>query len=339
MRNTGIDDRIEVIMKAKPLTTSVSVCTYNGERYIADQINSIIHQTVKPDQIVISDDSSTDKTLEIAKSILSASEIDYIIHVNRPGLGITGNFDKSFTLCTGDIVFPCDQDNVWEPALIESFVRYFQANADVMLAFCNGYVTDSGLKRQKVTYTDAQMDVKDKREVLRKALNKTFFPHGHTIAVRRAFIMKCIPSFFFYDCWLTMCSAAEGAVGSLNEKLICFRRHDSAASAAEGGGDRTGKLKFLRSKSFDEFFVWPGCQSEAYGRYLQLYGDRLDADIMAELDSHMAFERELDSLKNLGLLKRESKLFRLHRLEAYGKYRGNRNTYLFDALYLLMRKK
>lgn len=108
------------------MTTSVAVCTYNGEKYIEEQLNSIIQQSIKPNQIVISDDNSSDNTVEIAKEILEKSGINYIINVNKPNLGITENFDKAFSLCTGDIIFPSDQDNVWFENYIQEFLLAFQ---------------------------------------------------------------------------------------------------------------------------------------------------------------------------------------------------------------------
>lgn len=320
-------------MKDK-LTTSVAICTYNGEKYIAEQLDSIINQTIKPNQIVISDDNSNDNTISIIEEKLSGSGIDYLININRPGLGITLNFDKSFTLCTGDIIFPCDQDNRWETDFIESFLQYFESHPKVSLAYCNGYVTDSNMERIKITYDDAQMEINDKIEFLRNSLNKNFNPHGHTIAVRRDFTIKCLPSGFYYDCWLTMCAAAEESVGTLNKCLINFRRHHEAASFAEGGGERQSIWSKMNTKSFDEFFVWPGMQHDAYERYLELYGEILNASVKAETVEHSVFEEKLNDLRNMSLFRREITLYKLFTGNSYKKYRGHRNTYVMDALYL-----
>ena len=70
-------------MSGEKLTTSVAVCTCNGEKYIAEQIHSIINQSVKPNQIVVSDDCSTDKTIEIVKRVLSESGIDIKVYATE----------------------------------------------------------------------------------------------------------------------------------------------------------------------------------------------------------------------------------------------------------------
>ncbi len=321
------------------LSASVAVCTYNGEKFIAEQLNSIINQTVRPDQIVISDDSSTDRTIEIAKELLSASGIEYVININRPGLGITKNFDKSFTFCTGDIIFPSDQDNKWESDYIETFLKFFENNPDKNFAYCNGYVTDDKLNRIKDIFTDEQMDVSDKESFLRKAVTKQFFPHGHTIAVKRELVMRSIPSGFYYDEWLAMCASAERSVGSINKKLVYFRRHSAANSPSEGGGDQSSVLEQINKKNFDAYFIWPGMQADAYERFLQLHSDDLDPELREELSAHATFEKQINSLKDCGFLKREFKLLRLFFTAQYKKYRGNRNTYICDSLYLMKKSR
>ena len=87
---------------------SVGICTYNGEKYIREQLESIINQSIKPDEIIISDDASEDNTIQIIESILSESDISYIINKNDVRQGLHSNFTKCFELCTGDVIFSCD---------------------------------------------------------------------------------------------------------------------------------------------------------------------------------------------------------------------------------------
>ena len=81
------------------------ICSYNGENYIAEQLNSIVNQTLKVDEIILSDDKSTDKTIEIAENILKNSGIDYKILINEKNQGVTKNFENSCSHATGDIIF------------------------------------------------------------------------------------------------------------------------------------------------------------------------------------------------------------------------------------------
>jgi len=96
------------------MTTSVALCTYNGAKYIEEQLRSIIDQTHRVNEIVVCDDGSIDETLEIVEKIKQqTSDIDFKISVNKPNLGVCANFDKAIHECSGDIIFLSDQDDIW----------------------------------------------------------------------------------------------------------------------------------------------------------------------------------------------------------------------------------
>ena len=98
---------------------SVAMCTYNGEKYIQEQLESIIYQSVPPDEIVICDDCSNDATLEIVKDILNSYDGIVQLVSNKHNLGYRKNFEKAISLCHGDIIFLSDQDDVWSSNKIE----------------------------------------------------------------------------------------------------------------------------------------------------------------------------------------------------------------------------
>ena len=87
---------------------SVAMCTYNGDKYIEEQLNSIQKQTKKIDEIIICDDGSKDNTVEICERLLSKSNIEYKININKENLGFARNFYQAIRLCSGDIIFFCD---------------------------------------------------------------------------------------------------------------------------------------------------------------------------------------------------------------------------------------
>ena len=319
------------------MTSSVAIATYNGEKFIAEQLNSIINQTVKPNQIVISDDNSSDNTIAIAEKILRNSGIEYIISVNNPALKILKNFDKAFSLCTGDIIFPCDQDNVWKLNFIEKFIDKFESNPDIVYAFCNGIVTDEKLKYIKPTFSDEFMNMSNENFFLNVFRSKSF-PHGHTIAVKRDFVFRVIPSGFFYDEWLALCSGAVNKVGSIKDTLIYFRRHDSAATSA-GKDNKRFSIRGLYSRTFDEHFSWAYHRYEAYKRFLEILSTEIKVSCIPEIKEHMLFCKCLDNIRNYNLIKREFELFKIYRSGLYEKYRGNRNSFILDALYLLHKIK
>jgi glycosyltransferase involved in cell wall biosynthesis len=118
---------------------SVAMCTYNGSKHIKEQLESIIYQTRKPDEIIICDDCSSDNTVEIAQNLLSVSTIKSTIIRNEINLGFRKNFEKAIGLCHGDIVFLSDQDDVWLPEKIEKVANIFDNDEEVIMAFHDAY--------------------------------------------------------------------------------------------------------------------------------------------------------------------------------------------------------
>ena len=106
------------------LSLSVALASYNGERYIAEQLDSIARQTRLPDELIISDDASTDSTPAIVHEF--AQRVPFPVRfLQHERLGSTGNFELAIAACQGDIIFLCDQDDVWYPNKIEVIEAVF----------------------------------------------------------------------------------------------------------------------------------------------------------------------------------------------------------------------
>lgn len=122
---------------------SVAICTYNGSKYIEKQLKSIIQQELKVDEIVICDDGSKDDTLLKIQSLADThQEIHWIIEQNNPNLGFCNNFGKAFSLCTGDIIFLSDQDDIWYPNKSKVIASYFLTHKDKNVIFSNAHLMD-----------------------------------------------------------------------------------------------------------------------------------------------------------------------------------------------------
>ncbi len=319
----------------KKYTTTAWIITYNGEKYIKEQLESILNQTIRPDEIVISDDCSNDNTVEIIKETLGNSNVPYVLNVNRTNLGIVKNCVESLHFCNGEILFISDQDNVWDSRFIESFLSKFESDENLDYVFCNGYVTDENLKVLRDVYDDEFMN-KSKNQFLLDAINKKGFPHGFSIACKKSFRERIMPDMFAGDEWCALCAGATGNIGSINEKLVYFRRHESSFSRSEGGGVKKGYWFMITHYDFGRWFIWPFTKRDAYQRYLELFGDTLDSEVKEIVVKHKDFEAELESLKSLGWLSRLKKLCNLSRTKEYEMYRGNRNTFYLDFLYLFI---
>lgn len=111
---------------------SIAMATYNGQRYIKAQLRSILEQTRQPDQVVIFDDCSTDDTADIVRDFIRENGCDgWTLTVGEKNAGFVGNFRRAVRAATGDIVFLCDQDDVWHANKIETVMRLFETNDDI----------------------------------------------------------------------------------------------------------------------------------------------------------------------------------------------------------------
>jgi hypothetical protein len=95
---------------------SVALATWNGERFLQAQLDSLLIQTHPPDEVVISDDGSTDRTCVILEKFRLVAPFEVIVRVNRNPLGYAENFLQAAAMCSGDFVAFCDQDDVWHPS-------------------------------------------------------------------------------------------------------------------------------------------------------------------------------------------------------------------------------
>src|SRR5215208_2051891 len=106
-------------------TVSVVMATYNGSKYIDDQIKSLCNQTLAPIEIIVSDDNSTDNTLEIVRNLKNNSNIDFKIIKNSTRLGFRDNFIRASLEACGDFIAFCDQDDFWRADKIEKCSAFF----------------------------------------------------------------------------------------------------------------------------------------------------------------------------------------------------------------------
>ena len=115
------------------MKTSVAIATYNGEKYIIEQLESILYQTQAVDEVIICDDCSQDRTVHIIRDFIVQHELNctWKLFVNDQNLGYCENFKKAIYLCTGDIVFFCDQDDIWVKNRVEVMAAAIHDKPDI----------------------------------------------------------------------------------------------------------------------------------------------------------------------------------------------------------------
>lgn len=123
---------------------SIAFATFNGEKYIMSQLESLQKQTLLPDEIIFVDDGSSDKTLDILKKFSVSSSIQMKIIINDENLHFTGNFLKAASLCSGEIIVFCDQDDLWHPQKIETCVAEFEKQSADLLVHEGRIINEAG---------------------------------------------------------------------------------------------------------------------------------------------------------------------------------------------------
>ncbi len=114
---------------------SVAMATYNGARYIEEQLNTLLNQSLKVDEVIISDDCSSDDTEKIVRGFIEKNNLhdSWRFEVNSHNLGYAANFMNALNKTTGDYVFFCDQDDLWVPERVEHMLKAMESNENIAL--------------------------------------------------------------------------------------------------------------------------------------------------------------------------------------------------------------
>jgi len=171
--------------------------TYNGEKFVKEQLKSFLNQTKQPDELIIVDDCSTDRTIDILEKFKYDAPFDVQIYINEINLGYTQNFNRVLELCTGDFIFLSDQDDVWFPTKIDYMVNLSIKYPNKALYMIDAILTDENLEESEFTKIGQIKDL---------GLSEESFVMGCCIAIEKDFLNAIlpIPKFFKdgHDVWL-----------------------------------------------------------------------------------------------------------------------------------------
>lgn len=211
---------------------SVCIATYNGERYIRQQIESIVCQLNVDDEIIVSDDGSTDGTLDIVKGI-GDKRINIIEGPGRKSPIL--NFECALKASKGDFIFLSDQDDVWKPDKVEICMKWLKTYHCVV---SDAEVTDNRLKPLYPSLYDI-MQVRQGR------IYNTIWKNGYTgccMAFRRNVLEASLPfpkNIPMHDIWIGNVAAYKYNVIFIPDRLIHFRRHENTISCNGKGSKFT----------------------------------------------------------------------------------------------------
>lgn len=212
------------------------MCTYNGQRFVAEQVRSILEQSKGVDEIVVSDDGSSDTTLDQVRQTFAdfTGRTPELKILTGERLGITRNFARAVGTCTGNVIFLCDQDDVWLPNKVETIASIFENQPDALLVFSNARLVDADLHNlgksqfQMVRMTDGLRQSLEGIDGFETLLRRNVVT-GATVAFRRELLNIALPFVdgWLHDEWLAILAAAEGGLRVIDTPLVLYRQHGS----------------------------------------------------------------------------------------------------------------
>lgn len=208
-------------MILKPLV-SIALCTYNGERFLREQLDSIIHQTYSRLELIAVDDCSSDSTLNILNEY--AAKHSFIkVHKNEVNLGYIRNFEKALQLCSGDFIALSDQDDIWQLDKIEKLVNAIGDN--LMIYHDSEFVDQHGHSLNKKMSDIMNLYRGNEPEAF------IFFNciSGHSVLMKKELRDEILPfpNAYFHDWWMAYVACNLGSIDYLNEALVKYRQHET----------------------------------------------------------------------------------------------------------------
>lgn len=236
----------------------VVLCTYNGEKYLREQLESILCQTRAPEQILILDDCSRDRTVEIVESFLEKDARIRLIR-NETNLGYASNFEKGISLCKTDFIALSDQDDIWFHDKLERLAAELEAYPGAGIAYCNAeYMIADGTQTGISVFNKDNDFTNDPALARRGLLEKRWNVHGNFILMDSEMKSLILPNTIIgshgHDSWICLNAFFLRRPRYIPEPLSLYRLHPKMASGALGialKGVLNGTAYELKKKWYD----------------------------------------------------------------------------------------
>lgn len=201
---------------------SIALCTYNGAEYLREQLDSLLAQTYSWHELIVVDDRSTDATWSILESY-AQQEARIKIHQNANNIGPNKNFFKAMSLCAGDIIAPCDQDDIWLPSKLATLLAAIGTSS---MTYCDSALISATGEPMGTSMSDRVNMISTNDPSCFLFLNCV---SGHASILKSEVLQKAkeTPEGFNYDWWLAAVAASINGVTFVNEALVKHRQHDN----------------------------------------------------------------------------------------------------------------
>jgi glycosyltransferase involved in cell wall biosynthesis len=215
---------------------SIALCTYNGVRFLDDQLTSLVSQRRQPDEVVVCDDCSTDSSVVLLKEFAAAAPFPVHIHKNTTRVGSTKNFEQAISLCQGDVIALCDQDDIWDAQKLHATAERFVENPNVGIVFTDAEIVDAkanplGYNLWETLNFDKTLQARIKSAAAFDILSQRQLVTGATMAFRTEFRDLILPIplsiALIHDGWIALMISLVAAVDIIDRPMVKYRQHDT----------------------------------------------------------------------------------------------------------------
>jgi glycosyltransferase involved in cell wall biosynthesis len=311
------------------------MATFNGGRFLEAQLRSIFDQTRLPDEIVISDDGSTDDTLIIARSLRAEAKkkgVRFAVVNHKSRSGVAANFSHAVSKARADLIALSDQDDLWLPNKLEVLSRVLESDSSVMMAHSDAELVDDSGKPLGMTVLESLRITGGERHNLVtghgiRALARRNLVTGSTSMIRRDLVSRAgtIPSGWLHDEWWALVAATTDGLVLNPQVLGLYRQHDDNQVGATRSGWQRLMERFAEPQG--EFRERHRERHAGLQAYLASSAWVGTADALSLLEGRLRHYQWQSTLPSVRLARIPGVMGRLFRGE-YARYRRG----AFDAL-------
>lgn len=236
------------------MTVGIAVALYNGARFLEAQLDTLRLQTCPPDQVVFCDDGSKDDTVAVVRSYIEKYGLQgcWQLHINEKNLGYAKNFYQAMSMCHTDLVYPCDQDDLWKSDKLAKMNHIMDTHPEISLLLCKGGVMDAEGKPMHGLLISKSKETGEMEQIQPSQVLRSLTWTGMLMCVRRDFLDRwkeiLYPVQAPHDFALALCASDLGTFYTYDYVGAYHRRHDNNAANEE---HRISKVLNLKTKLRD----------------------------------------------------------------------------------------
>jgi len=204
---------------------SIALCTYNGEKFLAGQLDTLINQTYKNIEIIAVDDCSTDNTYAILQEYAAKYPV-FTVYRNSRNVNFLKNFEIALSRCKGELIALCDQDDLWHPQKIELQVAAIGSN---MVIYHDSEFIDEDSRLMGIKMSDSHNFYSGDEPGVFLLGNCV---SGHAMLFKRELLKHALPfaNNSYHDWWLTYVAVNIGTIDFIPQCLVKYRRHERSST-------------------------------------------------------------------------------------------------------------